>query len=331
MRKVFGGYRIERTLLYVLFLFFLISCTPDKETYVGHFPVEMKLKGEAVVKMKVYPDIVSISYVGDKYLCRRRGRYFYTLFSAGFDSITSLAPKGHGKDEFLAPLYCGQYGEDHILLLDRPKCTLYRVAITDLRQRQSVAKIPSSFGVEPRFLFQVGKDKYLGADDHKGCPVFTFSSADEFIDTKVQPDVLPSGSVDSELCENIAVYSASQRKMAVAYFNLPVLCFRDAEGTIVKTILVDNVSSIQKNGMGGEYFTCICATPKYVYALYAGSGEIAKKGRQSVMVFDWNGQPKAKYQIDAALYLAVDENDRCLIAINEYNGKVIRYILPVGI
>lgn len=79
-------------------------------------------------------------------------------------------------------------------------------------------------------------------------------------------------------------------------------------------------------------FIELCATPKYVYALYS-DGKIFEAPRETkiVLVFDWNGKPVKKLLLDTnAFHIAVNEKEQSLFAIvkNEEGGfSIISYAL----
>ncbi len=76
----------------------------------------------------------------------------------------------------------------------------------------------------------------------------------------------------------------------------------------------------------------LCGTSQYVYALYSDK-KYFETGRKSntVLVFDWDGNPVRKYDLDTdAYYIAVSETLNCLFAAvkNEEKGwKVICYTI----
>lgn len=109
------------------------------------------------------------------------------------------------------------------------------------------------------------------------------------------------------------------------YFQIDILFFgylSDGSGIVTAMSGVNNYNEI----------FCPDATSKYVYALYSDK-KMYENNRKSdtVLVFDWDGNPIKKYSLDTdAYYIAVDSTQQSLFAAvkNSSSGwKIICYAL----
>lgn len=312
-----------------LVMAFFAACSDRKSVYVDKFPRNIELEGHAVEKMNHYPGVMSISAVGDGFLCRTRGEFFYYIFNADFDSLGTIARRGKGKDEFLAPYYSGQCEGGSAYVLDRPKGILFSLNLQGKGQKQLV-KLPARHGVEPRFLFKVDDRSYIGSDDNHDNRMFVYRQDEDNVTIFEQPPFVDNKSDHQrDLYECLATYNRAKQRVAVSYFNLPVVSIWKADGTLVRAINVDKNYDVKNRGEELS-FTCICSTDNCIYALYGGDRNLSGKGKQAVLVFDWDGNPVAKYTIAAASYFVVDNAEKHIIVINEDDARCIvsRYALP---
>ncbi len=296
-------------------LFF--SCENNRESVVTKFPQTISLEATPVSGMDKYPDILSVTTAADKFVCRSRGEYFYYVFDSNFKLESQVARKGHGNKEFLAPLFSGQYlqeqGKDYIYLLERPQRSLYKVNLHDERDVTSIIKLPIGQKIEPRYLFVVD-DRFIGANDDKDCKVFVYDDLRKKCVVKEQT-YANGKSHDRELYQSLATYNPISRKLAVSFFNLPQMDIRDADGDMLRTIYVDGKPQFKERLSDTQYFSCICSTDKYIYALYDGYAELERQGKCAVLVFDWQGNPIVKYIIDSSSYIAVDVKNKRILSV----------------
>lgn len=309
----------RRILFCVLSLVLLSSCDDNKECVVTMFPKTMYLKADTVEKMHKYPGILSITSVADKYVCRVQGEYFYYIFDSNFQLISQVARKGRGDKEFIAPFFSGQYhhekGNDYIYLLERPQRVLYKVNIHDMRDIVPILSIPANKKIEPRYIFSVG-NKFVGATDYDDCKIFVCDNQCKECVFKEQR--FTSGkSKNHELFQSLASYNSVCEKMAVSFFNMPQIDIRNSNGDILKTLYIDKKSQFKERMSDKLYFSCICSTDKYIYALYRGYDDLEKRGKCAVLVFDWNANPIVKYVIDSSSYIAVDMKNKRILSVGE--------------
>lgn len=76
-----------------------------------------------------------------------------------------------------------------------------------------------------------------------------------------------------------------------------------------------------------DFFVDVCVTSNRIYALYEGEED---SNESLVMVFDWDGNPIAKYHIGRSYAIAVDEDEHLMIAVldsSSEGNEVVKYNL----
>ena len=105
--------------------------------------------------------------------------------------------------------------------------------------------------------------------------------------------------------------------IAVAYFNLPQLPIYSYKGNVVQTIFIDKIIQPKNINVNDaeEYFLDINVDDHYIYALY-DSFDSEQSGQNSILIFDWHGNPIAKYRIPRASRFAIDKLSKQIITVN---------------
>ncbi len=327
--RFFKSINSRRIFLCVLSSVLLSSCRDHQERVVTKFPQQVSLEANSIDGTDKYQDILSVTMVADKYVCRSKGEFFYYVFDSQFQLISRIARRGHGNKEFIAPFFSGQYlqekGREYIYLLERPQRTLYKVNIHDAMDVVPVFRFPIGKKIEPRYIFSVA-NKFVGANDLDDCKIFVYDRQCGECVFKEQTYTSEKRK-SHELFESIASYSPSNEKLAVAFFNLPQIDIRNSNGDILNTIFIDKKLPLKEDMSDKLYFSCVCSTDKYIYALYNGYDDLEKQGKSAVLVFDWNANPIVKYIIDASSYITVDIKKKRLVTIDEKasNSRLLSY------
>lgn len=316
-----------------------MGCMDDKKgaEVVERFPLEFDLKPVGVDSLNNYPGTYDISVAGDYFVGMRKADYFFFVLDKDFRLVDEIAPKGHGDGEFMAPLYCGQYIEEDslgfIYVLERPARKLYKVALDGKTPRKCVLELPLSWELEPAYMFKCGQDSCIGGNSLYDTDFFVIDLSDDKVE-KFEPVFAFDGSMAevADISQNIATYSSSRSRMAVAYFNLPEMDIRTSSGEIIKSVFYKDLMKPEEIDRyePKEYFLGITSTPRHIYALYVGDDMERKNGKSLVLVFDWDGNPVCRMRIDASMSIAVDEQNGRIISINEDDSQYVgvEYGLP---
>jgi len=316
----------------------LCSCAGEESrVVVTDFPHEYKLQATGIDSMNRYPGVYAISMAGDRIIALRKANKFYLVLDSDFHLLNEIAPRGHGRGEFVFPSYCGQCENDgeaeYIYVLERTESKLYRVSLAGEKDSECVVNIPQNLGLTPSFLFKVDDHTCAGTNGTGAFPFFVLDTKD-WKAQSFEP-TLPLEGNEAELfvlSQNIGTYSAAQSRIALAYFCFPQLDIRQSDGQLLRTVVYKRELSSSEinveNPMG--YFDCVASTSRHIYALYNGEEDKPSVNKTWIFVFNWDGDPVSRMEVDACSYFTVDEAKGRIIALNEDDTRFVasEYKLP---
>ena len=311
-------------------LLFLFSCQDDV-TVVSKFPVEKTLKSEPAANMDSLYSLHDVASDGARfYFSQKRKSRFFVVTDNDFNIKGELCVSGHGRGEWTAPMMAGQFGiyggKDCAYILERPSHTLYAQPV-DGSERMKMEDFRSRDIASARYAFQTGDGVYAGAQDDMKCEFFVFDSRGKYVKSFPHPavDMNSVGDMSQMLLQTRATYSHAAGRIAASYFSFPLLVIRNADGSVVATLQVENsLPQYSHDNVGDShlYFKDIESDDKYIYALYSSPSH---DDRDFVLVFAWDGTPVARYELAPAVGFAVDSAGRRIVAINDSGGKVVVY------
>lgn len=317
------------------------SCSKRVETpyiVIEDFPVDSTLSPLPLPQLDELPGIYDISSVGDYYLCtEKKTDYFFTLYDSDFVRICSFARKGKASGEYIAPVYTGQYfkTEDgtRLHIYDR---ALQKFDIWQIPSDGSDVELISSFRIsndstiEIRVLYESLDRTFFGVSDIGDCRFFNADST--FSDIKYFDNVLKFRLTHSvhEISQTSCALSPGWNRVAIGYYNFPQIDIREPRGNIIRTVFIEKILRPEDVDFQQirDYCLEIEGDKNYIYALWKEPGVA---GSTSLLVFDWNGNPVARYGIDKADSFCVGP-DNSIVAI-DYDKDCMtcsRYILDYG-
>jgi len=309
------------------------------QVIVEKFPVEYSLKGKGIDSLNHFAGIYSISVAGDKFVGLRKSKKFFLVFDEDFHLLNELLANGHGHNEFQSPRYCEQFvkegNKEFIYVLERNQRKLYKIPLsdTDNEDYECVVNIPLQLGLMPSYLFLLNDSICIGTNNMGNNPFFVLNTRNRELQT-YEPTFDFNGNAEEVfmLSQNTGTYSEERGRVAVTYFNLPQMDLRSEDGHLLRTIVYKRkVSPSEINSETlKDYFGWVTSTDNYIYAKYDGDEQKTAEGRTWIMVFDWEGVPICRMEIDASVNFAVDEKNHRLISLNEDDTKFVasEYALP---
>lgn len=297
-----------------------VSCSRINTPYivVEDFPTALHLEAVPVPELDSGIGAYDIMSVGEYLLCtQKHSDYFFTLYDSSFNELCHFAGKGRGHHEYLAPAYSGQYSiennELRLSVMDRALARLDDIVI-DLNSFEveyfPVCSISHNANLSVRSLYRTVDGGYCGISDDSDCKFFTSDSSFATIDYHDHIMEFPVASDVHSISQTVAAMHPDSSKIAVAYFNLPQIDIRNSDGAVVKTIFIGGImrpQDIEKQAPE-DFFLQIRSDERYIYALFEG------KENDTIMVFDWDGDPVAKYNIGDSTSFAVFRN--LIVTIN---------------
>ncbi len=300
----------------------LSACTDSKYDVVDKFPVDKQLKGERVTKLDSCFACYGVTYNDGYYVFTQKGNYSFRIFDTSFNEINQICVRGNGENEWLAPYATGQFdtynGQKSFYVLERPMHTLRLCTLSD-GNRVDVEDFSGKDIADLRYVFCTGDKTYIGSQDNDGRKLFTYDAKTktltEFEHEGVETDECKIGKQD--LLQTLATYSPEKHRLAVTYFSFPLLVMRDSDGNVVKTVRIgeDWPHYTDKNFEDANMWIIGVSSDKdNVYLLY---DDPALPKEMSVLAFDWEGKPVARYHIARAMAFAVNNDNHTILTINE--------------
>lgn len=316
-----GAYLMSMTFLLSI-IFLLSACTNSKHDAVDKFPVDKQLKGERVTKLDSCFACYGVMYNDGYYVFTQKGNFAFRIFDASFNGINQVCARGNGENEWLAPYATGQFDtrneQKSFYALERPTHTL-RLCTLSNGDRVDVEDFSGMDIADLRYVFCTGDKKYIGSQDEDERKLFCYDAnakkLTEFEHEGAETGECKAGKQD--LLQTLATYNAEKRKLAVTYFSFPLLVIRSSEGDVVKTVRIgkDWPLYTDKNFEDANmWIVGVSSDDENVYLLY---DDPALPNEMSVLVFDWEGTPVARYHIARAMAIAVNKDNHTILAINE--------------
>lgn len=308
------------------------------EVIVEKFPAEYSLRGKGIDSLNRFAGMYGISVAGDKFIGVRKSTKFFLVFDKDFHPLDEILPKGHGHNEFMSPLYCGQFEQEgnreYVYVLERGQRKLYKISLSDDKEDpECLVDIPLRMDLDPSFLFRLNDSVCIGTNCVRNNPFVVLNTKTWNLRT-FEPTFSFNGNEEDLFVQsqNTGTYSAKQGRVSVAYFNLPQMDIRSADGDLLRTVVYERKLSPSEMDCENlkDYFGWVTSSDKYIYAKYDGDERKAAEGRTWIMVFDWEGAPVCRMEIDASVHFAVDEKNGRIISLNEDDTKFVasEYRLP---
>ena len=120
-----------------------------------------------------------------------------------------------------------------------------------------------------------------------------------------------------DIAQTVSTKHPQKDYIASVFFNFPQIDLYNEQGRY-KTIFYKKMihpQEISTSQRDEEYFSCICCNSNYIFALYHPTPTSAKRISE-ILIFSWEGHPIGKYVIPFASYLLVDEDNKCIFALN---------------
>lgn len=321
----------DRLFLPVLIVAIVVSgCTARinvPHRIVEHYPIEKQLESKPLRQLEDCIGIIDVGMVGPYLICKEhKTKYHFTFYDSEFRMVGHWGHNGRGPGEYIAPIYYGQYEKTdssiQFCLWERSSYELHSVDIikTDsVISMQSISrfKMPRDSKVEPRVLVRCGMNSFFGVSDWEDCCFFTSDST--FSNPHFAAHVLPfdAKSVAHEMSQSCYGIKPDKSRIAIAYFCLPQIDIRTADGEIVQTIFLNKIIRPQDLDLNNrsDYFYKAVADDQFIYTL-CDAPDSDRSGRNNILVFDWDGNPVAKYSVLRASSFAIDKQTHRLITIN---------------
>ncbi len=293
---------------------------------VEQFPTEQRLEGEPIPQLDDCLGIIDIGTAGSFLICKEhKTTYHFAIYDSVFRKIGHWGRRGRGAGEYLAPIYYGQCemaaGLVRIFLWERILQELYTVDIIDTTDStglklSSKFSIPRGSKLEPRILVRKDENTFFGVSDWMDCRFFSCDST--FRNPAIASPVFAfDNPIAHEICQSCYGVKPDKTRIAIAYFNMPQIDIRTSDGTIVRTVFWDRIRPPQE--LDPDNLATYCykadADDRFVYVL-CDDPDSETSGRNSILVFDWDGTPVAKYSILRASSFAVDKQRRRIITVN---------------
>ena len=329
-------YMLDKFVVFGVVLTFLtvFSACDNNRNIVNEFPEEHCLSADNVNAVDSLFSAYSVINNGKYYIFTQKSDCFFKVFDDSFREINDLAFRGHGNNEWYAPLATGQFctidSLEYFYVLERVSHKLYKIPINfENSQRVNVEDFDIPGMTSIRYVFEIDKGLFFGALDDGECEFFTYNSRLNSFRKFEHSFSLPSNLRDYNqfLLQTQASFNAKQNKIAITYYSYPLLSIRDVKGNILAELQIGNdFPFIDKSNVWDvhNYFLDITSSDNYIYLLYDIPD---KENISSVLVFDWDGNPVARYDVDKAVAFSVNEENKFFLTINEddSNGKCSIY------
>lgn len=292
---------------------------------VENFPIEIRLGEEPLRALDGCLGIYDVGMAGSYLICsERKTEFFFSVYNSDFLRVCRFARHGRGPGEYIAPVYCGQYEDEGAVLTvsiyDRATRYFDRIAVdTDSGSCQPIShfSIPLSGDLEPRVLFRYSATHVGGVSDYRDCRYFYSDTT--FRQPRIAEPVLSFGANREvhTIAQSCCAVKPDNTRIAVAFFNLPQIDIRATTGEVIKTIFIREILHPDEIDIAeaADYFLKADADDTYIYALFENP-DSGITGSNSILVFDWEGNPVGKYDIARASSFAIDKRRNKIIAIN---------------
>lgn len=321
-----------RAWVMLITIFVCGACSNDIKI-ISDFPINQKLNGHHIKALDSLYNAYSITKLEDKYLLTLKGEdNFVCICNNNFRIIKKCLKKGHGSNEWIAPLVTGQStnikGETYAYVLERDKNKLYAININSLLDTPIKIEDFSDkqlYGIN--YVYRTEDQKYIGSKLVELAEQFTYDTKNNITQpiriSSMDPSMFSANKF--ELSQTLATYSNARRKLAIAYFSFPVIHILDDNGKKSITLQLEKnmPKYTRKNAFSPHsYLVDICSTRDYIYILY--DNPEYKQG-MNILVISWSGTAVARYDVPRLTCFTVDEDNRRFIGIQEDDTKGVGF------
>lgn len=307
------------------------ECTLQHELLFENEPVIGKVRNMALMNDSI-PVIININ----------SGKVFQ-LLDYKRQNIKDYGDWGQGPDELLFPVSLFASGDNRISFWDINKRRYSAVQISEgdtvvrfshlFERRDSLFHFEILPVVNGQFVATgIYKDYRLVLLDSKGC----FSKGIGQCPFRNEEESKVSGMVRSEIYQGKIAVNPSGTKLVHALLHADILSFYEISGSgdlQLKSEQINAYPDYQYNSAAMSisspvYYLDVCATGRYVYALYSGRNYKDHKEKafvgKTVKVYDWNGKIVKKINLDTDVkVMCVSSDDRKIYAIAHHPDPVL--------
>lgn len=312
------------------------GCSGDgKPTTVvaDKFPTEETLNGERVdLDLAEYLSNI-VEPAGDYYVFNAiRSKYCFQVYDRDFKLVDTVVSKGGGPEELPGGgLYCGQWSGDpsnpEILAFNNTQLRLAKMSIHPFEGISTEVALPLSGNFDPKWIYRMSDTLYVGMnlDVVKGATLFAYNPRTKAVRHADSP---------FEFAATTNLFEATQQSMAVdtengrictAYMAFPYLTIYDRDFKLIRKIAVGEEVSTAAWSPSDKYAELIHVSyyDGNILVIHAP----ADGSDSSLMVFDGEGNPKAKYGIGKAIWYFVDGDAGRLVTANYDSEQDVIYLM----
>jgi hypothetical protein len=313
----------------VIFQLLLYACNnrKPKVTLVSEFPKEEHLKGipikNIMIQSKGNVNLLSI----DSFLViqKREEKYFQIYNTNNYELLSEFGTKGRGPNEFIFPELLNQISYDKITnsplfcVYDYNRRKFTRINIINAINKRTnevftnkpIPKYPQYF----TYFFYRDDDMMIATPESDARFVIYLDSLQTFITVPYLPNT--EFPIKEELKSSVYRSTLFVNKNKGVLVSAPILLgeidFFDLEGKYLTSSIFSQRENLRKaltnfttNGKAFDpkyYIVQLHANEKYIYALNYNNyqSDFLEKNefsKQSILVFDWAGNPVKKYILD---------------------------------
>ena len=297
------------------------SCTSDVR-YVMEFPVEEQLVGSHIKHLDTMYTSYSVTKLSDKYVFGiKRDEYLFCVYDDSLNFLYKMMRYGKGHGEWIAPMPTGQMlqleGKTYASFLERQHNILYGVNLDDpISSPIKMEDFNHTKLYETSNIYCIEDYLYIGTCLQTQCDIVLHNAKNQDV-TVLQPKSMSSelfAPNPFELSQTLTTYSDKRKTLAIAYFNFPRITIISTDGTKNITLQIGRHMPQYTNHDFQEpyyYFVDMCSTDNKIYALYDNP---EKPDEMSILVFDWDANPVARYHTPRLVCFTVDEDNNRFIA-----------------
>ena len=321
---VFFHVQTTCTWIYVLIIAFIIASCAKKYKVVESFPTEKMLLGDKITVLDSLYSPFAVYWDEGKLLFSTKGSYHVAIYDEKEQTIKTVLRKGNGHDEWIAPMITTQKvtigGSQYTCVLERSTSKLYGINFEDNSSEWLCLQDFRKMNIPGiRNVFLLSDSTYRGIKDDEVCDLFEYSNKKkELKEEEIGIDHTLFSGNSRYLSQNMMSYNETKRKMAIAYYAFPyLLLLNENDSTPFCIIQIgESVPKYNKESSTDPhlYILDMCSTDKHIYMLY---DEPLHEDKTSILVFDWEGNPIAKYLTNRMSAFAVDEENSRIYALNE--------------
>lgn len=322
--RFFGMHNLHALAFIVTVCILGTSCTKEVKV-ITEFPATKKLESRHIAELDTLYTAYAVTKVGDKFAftVKKKSKFLY-VYNEDFTPYGSMLEKGNGHNEWFAPLITGQLtsvnGKPYACVLERSGHTLYAVNLNgQATERIKLADFKSKELTDISYAYKTGENDFIGANQGEQTELFTYNNSNGKTSV-IQPQGIDPAIFAADkfgLSQTLSTYNDGLGKIAVAYFSFPLLCIMNGDGSGCITVqLGETLPKYDAESAADShfYFSDICSTKDRVYVLY---DDPENADQMSILGFDWEGNPVARYCVPRLTCFTVDESNKRFIAIQE--------------